>query len=85
MSGYNSHVKFQRTTNYFDLNLREETNKYIYRILTLYLIENADSLGFHVKDEEENQPINICSIVVSSDIPGLAEFALTNGSTYKAI
>jgi membrane-bound lytic murein transglycosylase D len=84
--GYNSQVTFQRTTNYYDLQLPEETNKYIFRILTFkYLIENADDLGFVLSAEEKYAPIATRTITVNQSISNLAQFAINNGTTYKVI
>ncbi len=86
MGGYNAQASFQRTTNYYDLQLPEETNKYIFRILSFkYLLENANQLGFNVKDEEKYQPIPERTITVTSSIPNLAQFAMDNGTTYKML
>ena len=83
---YNSQATFQRTTNYYDLYLPEETNKYIFRILTFkYLLENADKLGFVVEEKDKYQPIPSRSVVVNSAIPDLAQFAINNGTTYKVL
>jgi membrane-bound lytic murein transglycosylase D len=54
MGGYNSQVSFQRTRNYYDLQLPEETNKYIFRILAFkFLMEEAPNLGYVVEDDEK--------------------------------
>jgi len=84
--GYNAHSTFQRTTNYYDLYLPEETNKYIFRILTFkYLLENSAKLGFVIDDKEKYQDIPFRSITVSSGISDLADFAIKNGTTYKVL
>jgi membrane-bound lytic murein transglycosylase D len=86
MGGYNAQATFQRTNNYYDLQLPEETNKYILRILSFkYLIENAEQLGFNVEDGEKYQPIATKTITVSSSIPDLAQFAIDNGTNYKML
>ena len=86
MGGYNAQASFQRTTNYYDLQLPEETNKYIFRILTFkYLFENADQLGFNVSDQEKYQPLSTRTVTVTSSIPDLAQFAIDNGTTYKML
>ncbi len=86
MGGYNGQATFQRTKNYYDLYLPEETNKYIFRILAFkYLLEHADELGFTVSDEEKYEPVPEKVITVSSSIPDLAAFAISNGTTYKIL
>jgi membrane-bound lytic murein transglycosylase D len=66
--------------------LPEETNKYIFRILTFkYLIENANELGFNVTDEDKYQSVPTKDFNVTSSIPDLAQFAINNGTTYKML
>jgi membrane-bound lytic murein transglycosylase D len=86
MGGYNSQATFQRTKNYYDLYLPEETNKYIFRILAFkYLLEHAEELGFTVADEEKYEPVPESVVTVSSSIPDLAAFAISNGTSYKIL
>ena len=86
MGGYAQHATFQRTNNYYDLLLPEETNKYIFRILSFkYLLENAKDLGFHVPDEEKYQPLVTRDFTVTTPIPDLAAFAISQGTTYKVL
>lgn len=86
MGGYNSHASYQQTKNYYDLQLPEETNKYIFRILTFkYLMENAASLGFVVQDEEKYNEVPYRELTVNTSIPDLASFAIANGTTYKML
>jgi len=84
--GYNKPSAFQRTTNYYDLQLPEETNKYIFRILSFkHLMENAEELGFIVKKEETYQPMPFQAVTINSTIDDLAQYATNNGTTYKMI
>ena len=84
--GYNKQAAFQRTTKYYDLQLPEETNKYIFRILSFkHLMENAEELGFIVKKEETYQPMPFRAVTINSTIDDLAQYATNNGTTYKMI
>lgn len=86
MAGYANHAGFQRTNNYYDLHLPEETNKYIFRILTFkHLMENAEQMGYVVKDEEKYEPVPTRNVEVNSSIPDLAQFAIREGTTYKML
>ena len=85
-AGYNSQATFQRTKNYYDLHLPEETNNYIFRILSFkYIFENAKSLGYDLEPEKVYQPYKTKRISVTSSISNLAQFALDNGTTYKIL
>jgi membrane-bound lytic murein transglycosylase D len=86
MGGYSSQAAFQRTNNYYDLLLPEETNKYIFRIIAFkHLLENARDLGFDLKEEEKYQPLETRSYEVNAPIPDLAAFAISQGTTYKVL
>lgn len=86
MGGYGKAARIQKTNNYYDLYLPEETNKYIYRILTFkYLMENADALGFQLDDEEKYQPLSTRRVAVEATISDLSQFAIQNGTSYKVL
>jgi membrane-bound lytic murein transglycosylase D len=85
-AGYNAQVTYQGTVNYYDLLLPEETNRYVFRILAFkHLMENAEQMGFILKEEEKYQPVPFKAVTVSSSIPNLAEWARSNGTTYKMV
>jgi hypothetical protein len=84
--GYNGHSNFQKTKNYYDLLLPEETNRYIFRILTFkYILQNAESLGFLLEKNQLYQQPATRIITVTNSIPNLADFAIENGTTYKML
>jgi hypothetical protein len=84
--GYNGQATYQRTMNYYDLQLPEETNRYIFRILAFkHILENYEALGFKISDAEKYGEIPHRTITVTSTIPNLADFAIQNGTTYKML
>jgi hypothetical protein len=85
-AGYNNRVIQQRTKNYYDLLLPEETNRYIFRILAFkHLLKNAEQLGFNLSDEDKYKPVPFRTIAVDSSIKDLTQFSISNGTTYKMI
>jgi membrane-bound lytic murein transglycosylase D len=86
MGGYNGQADFQRTRNYYDLHLPEETNKYIFRILSFkYIMEHAKEMGLSIDDKDRYQQVPVRTIQVQTTIPDLAAFAISQGSTYKML
>ncbi len=84
--GYNAHSTFQKTKNYYDLLLPEETNRYIFRIITFkYLLENATQMGYLLEPSDLYQPVLTKTVTVSSSVANLADFAIKNGTTYKRL
>jgi len=86
MGKYNEQATFEQTKNYYDLYLPEETNNYIYRILSFkYIFENAKALGLKIEKERLFAPHNTKILQVNYSINNLAQFALNNGTTYKVL
>ena len=84
--GYSKQATIQKTKNYYDLLLPEETNRYIFRILAFkHIIENAKELGFVLQEEELYDPIPTRTITITQSIPDLAEFEINNGTNYKTL
>lgn len=84
--GYNAAANFQGSTNYYDLLLPEETQRYIFRILAYkYLMSNAKQLGYNIDEDELYPPLKTRTIVISRSIPNLSSFAKQNGTTYKIL
>ena len=85
-AGYSKQAELQKTNNYYDLFLPEETNRYIFRILAFkHILENSAELGFVMDDDELYQPLKTRKIVVSSSINDLVKFAIDNGTNYKTL
>lgn len=86
MGGYNKFSTFQQSKNYYDLQLPDETNKYIFRILTFkYLMTHAKEMGFDVNEKNSYQPMKTRIIKIDTTIPDLAEWAKENNTTYKMV
>jgi membrane-bound lytic murein transglycosylase D len=86
MGGYNGNATFQQTKNYYDLQLPEETSRYMFRILTFkHLMSNADALGFKLSKEDLYEPVPSRELVVTKTVPDLAAFAIAEGTTYKSL
>jgi hypothetical protein len=76
----------QKSDNYYDLILGEETGRYMYRLIALKLIlESPDEYGFHVTDDQKYQEIPFKTVKVDSTIANLADFAHYNGINYKIL
>jgi membrane-bound lytic murein transglycosylase D len=85
-AGYSNRAIQQRTKNYYDLLLPEETNRYIFRILAFkHLLQNAEELGFNLSDEDKYEQVPFRTIAVDSSIKDLTQFAINNGTSYKMI
>lgn len=86
MGGYNNFATQQQTKYYYDLLLPDETNKYIFRILSFkHIIGNAPALGFIVETDDLYTDVQTKTINITSSINDLAVWAIANGTTYKMV
>lgn len=77
---------FQMSSNYYDLLLPEETNRYVFRILALkQIISNAANYGFILTDEDTYKPIPFVNETVTGSIDNLAQYAINKGTNYKML
>ena len=86
MAGYNNHGLFQQTMNYYDLHLPEETNRYIFRILTFkHILENSEAYGFRVSPDDLYNDVPHRAVTIDTSIPNLSQWAIDNGTNYKML
>ena len=77
----------QRTDNYFDLNLNQETSRYVFRILALKeILSNPKDYGFLIEEKDKYAPLNnFKTIEVNGSIANWGDFAIENGTTYRML
>ncbi len=82
-----SSMNSQGETSYFDMNLNEETSRYVFRILALKeIISDPKSYGYYLDEEDYFQPIKVKKFVtVSQTVPSWADFAHQHGVTYRLL
>jgi len=86
MGGFSNQSSFQMSSNYYDLLLPEETNRYVFRILALkHLLGNANQFGYIIPPGEGYQPVPTRSMTLTESVPNLAQFAVDQGTNYKML
>lgn len=84
--GIDRQIERQKTRNYYDLLLAEETLRYIYRILSYKMIlSNPSAFGFHLGETELYNPIPVYEVTVDGPVPSFADFAHRYGINYKIL
>ncbi len=79
-------VAVQRTKSYYDMNLSQETMKYILRIVAIKeIMSHPEQFGFYVNPEDKYAPFDYVTTTVTKTIPNLGDFAIQNGTTYRMI
>lgn len=77
----------QKADSYYDLNLGEETSRYVFRILAFkYILSNPEMYGFYIPDSEKYKPLDAYYVVdVDKTIPNLGTYAATFGISYRTL
>jgi membrane-bound lytic murein transglycosylase D len=85
-NGLTNQITRQKTENYYDLLLNDETARYVFRLIAHKLIaENPSSFGFQLEESDYYPLIPAHEVTVDTAIPNIAEFALQNATNYKII
>lgn len=82
-----SELKTQRAENYYDLNLNDETSRYIFRLVAIKeILKNPNAFGFYLDETDGYPPMSDYKIVeVSGSIENLGDFAVEQGTTYRML
>lgn len=80
-------MEAQKATNYYDLNLNQETARYVFRIVAYKeIISDPKRFGFQIEEEQLYPPLdNYINIKVNKTISNLGEWAIQNGITYRML
>lgn len=77
----------QQVDNYYDLQLNEETSRYLFRIIAIKeIMKDPEHYGFYV-DSTQLYPemSDYYTILMTGPIPSLATFAKQQGTTYRML
>ncbi len=79
-------IEKQKTKDYYNLYLNDETSRYIFRIMAIKTIyQNPTKYGFYIRESDLYPFIPTINIKVENTIPDLVEFAHKNGVSYKIL
>lgn len=69
-------VENQKTEDYFDLLMSQETMRYVYRIVALKcILENPTAYGFYVRNDEIYPDVPVKTVEIDTTINSLTNFA----------
>jgi hypothetical protein len=84
--GLENQISKQKTSNYYDLLLNDETARYVFRLIAHKLItENPSEYGFHLNEDDYYPLITTHQIEVESEIGNITDFAAQHSTNYKII
>ncbi len=79
-------VKKQKTTDYYQLLLPEETTRYVFRILALkQIISDPKKYGFMVRKKDLYPAIDTRRVIIDSTVTDLVAFAESQKINYKTL
>jgi hypothetical protein len=77
-------IQNQKTQNYYELYLNDETSRYVYRIIALKEIYlNPVKYGFYMRKSDLYPPFNTSAVKVDSSIQNLPAFARSYSSNFR--
>jgi hypothetical protein len=86
MNGAAEQVDRQKTNNYYNLALNEETSRYIFRLLAYKeLLKDPKKYGFDIDENELYQPYETKTIKISMEVKHFADFAGQYGINYGTL
>lgn len=85
-NGINDQLDRQKTNNYYNLVLNDETSRYVFRIIaTKIMMNNPAEYGFDLKPEDLYKPYEMDEVFIDSTVLNWADFAITRGINYKIL
>ncbi len=84
--GVDKQLGRQKSDNYFDLLLNEETARYVYRILAMKeILRDPERYGFHLRKKDLYAPYRTRNVEVKGPVADLADYAIAQGTDYKTL
>ena len=80
-------IEDQKASTYYDLNLNEETSRYIFRIIAIKeIMQKPRQYGFYVEDEQLYPPFQKYStLIITETVSNLASLAQQYGTSYRML
>ena len=77
----------QGESNFYDLNIGEETNRYIFRLMAIKeILSRPDQYGFYLDQSQKYPPLdNYYEVEVNKSVSNWGEFAREHGTTYRIL
>lgn len=80
-------LREQNQTSFYDLNLNEETSRYVFRLIGIKeIMSDPARYGFYVDPQDMYETLdNVYYVDVASSVPSWAKFAEKHGVTYRTL
>ncbi len=85
-NGMATQMQKQKSKNYYNLVLGDETSRYVPRAIAFKeIFKDPESFGFYLNDDDLYPPLKYYEVKVNTTIPDWADFAIANGINYKTL
>jgi membrane-bound lytic murein transglycosylase D len=85
-SGMDRQIGIQKETDYYDLLLNDETQRYVFRIIAIKsILENPTAYGFHANESDLYPQIDYIELPVNYRVVCFADFAHEFNTNYKMV
>ncbi len=82
----NRELTRQGEENYYDMNINDETSRYIFRLIAMKeIIANPTEFGFYIEPNEKYNQISTKKIEINTTIPNLGSWARDHGTSYRML
>jgi hypothetical protein len=77
----------QKANTYYELNVNEETSRYVFRIMAIKeILSNPTRFGFQIDADQLYQPLNDYAVVeVKEPVENWGDFAIKYGTNYRIL
>jgi len=84
MNGIRTQMDRQKETDYYDMILNDETERYIFRITALKeILTQPEKYSFNIDDNHHYKIVNTKTVEVDTAITDIPDFAKSYGLSYK--
>lgn len=86
MTAFTKNMKSQKESNYYNMNMSIETNRYVFRVIALKeIIDHPETYGFYLDHGDKYYLEDYYSVKVTKTISNLGDFAHQHGTTYRLL
>jgi len=80
-------IEDQRANTYYDLNLNDETSRYVFRVIAIKeIMKDPEQFGFFVDKDHLYPALDEYNTVhIDGPVPNLADLAIQNGTSYRIL
>lgn len=86
MANIAERIGYQSITNYYDMQLPQETARYVYRAIAFKTIMNdLKTYGFNIKGKDRYKPLEYRVVEVKGPVANWSDFAAAHNTNFKMI